>query len=74
MHMQALAMVASGSVTILSHPSLQGMSSGSGLSGSTAWHGAFRPQSATSQQHQTMRRPNSLKNAKRKPLASRKLR
>jgi RecA-family ATPase len=44
MHMQALAMVASGSVTILSHPSLQGMSSGSGLSGSTAWHGAFRPQ------------------------------
>jgi len=42
MHMQALAMVASGSVTILSHPSLAGMASGSGLSGSTAWHGAFR--------------------------------
>jgi RecA-family ATPase len=42
MHMQKLAMVAHGSVTILSHPSLQGMSSGSGLSGSTAWHGAFR--------------------------------
>jgi RecA-family ATPase len=41
-HMQALAMVANGSVTILSHPSLQGMSSGSGISGSTAWHGAFR--------------------------------
>jgi RecA-family ATPase len=42
MHMQALAMVAGGSVTILSHPSLHGISSGSGISGSTAWHGAFR--------------------------------
>ena len=41
-HMQALAMVAGGSVTVLSHPSLAGMSSGSGISGSTAWHGAFR--------------------------------
>jgi RecA-family ATPase len=42
MHMQALAMAAGGSVTVLSHPSLQGISSGSGISGSTAWHGAFR--------------------------------
>jgi RecA-family ATPase len=42
MHMQALAMVAHGSVTVLSHPSLQGIASGSGLSGSTAWQGAFR--------------------------------
>jgi RecA-family ATPase len=41
-HMQALAMVAGGSVTVLSHPSLQGISSGTGISGSTAWHGAFR--------------------------------
>jgi RecA-family ATPase len=41
-HMQALAMAAGGSVTILSHPSLAGMASGSGISGSTAWHGAFR--------------------------------
>jgi RecA-family ATPase len=41
-HMQALAMVASGSVTVLSHPSLAGIASGSGISGSTAWHGAFR--------------------------------
>ena len=41
-HMQALAMVAAGSVTILSHPSLAGIASGSGISGSTAWHGAFR--------------------------------
>jgi RecA-family ATPase len=31
-----------GSVTVLSHPSLSGMASGSGLSGSTAWHGAPR--------------------------------
>jgi RecA-family ATPase len=42
MHMQALAEVSNGSVTVLSHPSLQGINSGSGLSGSTAWHGAFR--------------------------------
>jgi RecA-family ATPase len=41
-YMQRLAMAADGSVTVLSHPSLQGMNSGSGLSGSTAWHGAFR--------------------------------
>jgi RecA-family ATPase len=41
-HMQALAMVAGGSVTVLAHPSLQGMTSGSGISSSTAWHGAFR--------------------------------
>jgi DNA polymerase I-like protein with 3'-5' exonuclease and polymerase domains/RecA-family ATPase len=42
MYMQAIAKVASGSVTVLSHPSLAGMASGSGISGSTAWHGAFR--------------------------------
>jgi hypothetical protein len=41
-HMQALAKVAGGSVTVLSHPSLQGINNGSGISGSTAWHGAFR--------------------------------
>jgi RecA-family ATPase len=41
-HMQALATVAGGSVTVLSHPSLHGVQSGSGISGSTAWHGAFR--------------------------------
>jgi RecA-family ATPase len=41
-YMQKLAMVADGSVTVLSHPSLAGMNSGSGISGSTAWHGAFR--------------------------------
>jgi hypothetical protein len=42
MHMQAPASVASGSVTILSRPSLASIASGSGYSGSTAWHGAFR--------------------------------
>jgi RecA-family ATPase len=41
-HMQALAQVAEGSVTVLSHPSVAGINSGSGISGSTAWHGAFR--------------------------------
>ena len=42
MHMQRLALVANASVTILAHPSLAGIASGSGISGSTAWHGAFR--------------------------------
>jgi RecA-family ATPase len=42
MHMQAMAKAAQGSVTVLSHPSLAGIASGSGISGSTAWHGAFR--------------------------------
>jgi RecA-family ATPase len=42
MHMQALAKAAGGSVTVLSHPSLAGIQSGTGISGSTAWHGAFR--------------------------------
>jgi RecA-family ATPase len=51
-HMLALAQVSrcerrtgavfGGSVTVLSHPSLHGMSSGSGLSGNTGWHGAPR--------------------------------
>jgi RecA-family ATPase len=51
-HMMALAKVTraqryegsvfGGSVTLLSHPSLSGLASGSGLSGSTAWHGAPR--------------------------------
>jgi RecA-family ATPase len=42
-YMQRLAYVTDGGcVTILSHPSLAGIASGSGLSGSTAWHNAFR--------------------------------
>jgi RecA-family ATPase len=51
-HMMALAKVTrcerrtgavfGGSVTVLSHPSLSGIASGSGLSGSTGWHGAPR--------------------------------
>ena len=39
---QALALASGGSVTLLSHPSLRGINSGSGYSGSTAWHDAFR--------------------------------
>jgi RecA-family ATPase len=34
--------VAGGSVTVLSHPSLAGITNNTGISGSTAWHGAFR--------------------------------
>jgi hypothetical protein len=40
--LRKLARVSEGSVTLLGHPSLQGISSGSGLSGSTAFHGAPR--------------------------------
>ena len=40
--MQALAKAADGSVTVLNYPILQGIASGSGISGSSAWHGAFR--------------------------------
>lgn len=37
-----LAIVANGSVQLISHPSLTGISSDSGLSGSTQWHNAVR--------------------------------
>jgi RecA-family ATPase len=37
-----LAKVGGGSVVLISHPSLTGISSGSGLSGSTAWHNSVR--------------------------------
>jgi RecA-family ATPase len=53
MHMQALAMVAAGSVTVLSHPSLQGIASGSGLSGRLARRVSV---SAVSHQRQARRR------------------
>jgi RecA-family ATPase len=37
-----VAQVAGGAVVLISHPSLSGISSGSGLSGSTAWHNSVR--------------------------------
>lgn len=37
-----MAIMAHGSVVLLSHPSLTGISSGSGLSGSTGWHNSVR--------------------------------
>jgi len=37
-----IAIVANGSVVLVSHPSLTGISSGTGLSGSTQWHNAVR--------------------------------
>lgn len=40
--MRAIARVMNGTVTLLGHPSLQGIKSGTGLSGSTAWHAAVR--------------------------------
>jgi RecA-family ATPase len=40
--LRKLAIVANGSVVLLSHPSQSGIASGSGLSGSTAWHNSAR--------------------------------
>jgi RecA-family ATPase len=40
--LRKLAIVSNGSVVLLSHPSLTGINSGSGLSGSTAWHNSVR--------------------------------
>jgi RecA-family ATPase len=40
--LRKLAIVANGSVVLLSHPSLTGINTGSGISGSTAWHNSVR--------------------------------
>ncbi|UGX91733.1 AAA family ATPase [Bradyrhizobium barranii subsp. barranii] len=40
--MRKLAITANSSVVLLAHPSLTGINSGSGLSGSTAWHNSVR--------------------------------
>ncbi len=40
--LRKLARAANGSVILLSHPSLTGISTGSGLSGSTGWHNSMR--------------------------------
>ena len=37
-----LAIVANGSVVLIGHPSLTGINTGTGLSGTTQWHNAFR--------------------------------
>jgi DNA polymerase bacteriophage-type len=40
--MKRVAILAGGSVVLVSHPSLAGIASGTGLSGSTQWHNAVR--------------------------------
>jgi len=40
--LKRLALVSNAAVTLISHPSLTGMASGSGLSGSTGWHNSAR--------------------------------
>jgi RecA-family ATPase len=40
--MRKLAIIGNSSVVLLAHPSLTGISSGTGLSGSTAWHNSVR--------------------------------
>jgi RecA-family ATPase len=40
--LRKLAIVSNGSIVLLSHPSLTGINTGSGLSGSTAWHNSVR--------------------------------
>jgi RecA-family ATPase len=41
-HLTRLAMIGGGSLVLISHPSLSGIMSNSGLSGSTQWHNAVR--------------------------------
>jgi RecA-family ATPase len=41
-YLTRLAMIAGGSLVLISHPSLSGIMSNSGLSGSTQWHNAVR--------------------------------
>lgn len=40
--LERIAIAANGSILLISHPSLTGISSGSGLSGSTQWHNSVR--------------------------------
>ena len=40
--LRKLAIVSNGSIVLLSHPSLTGINSGTGISGSTAWHNSVR--------------------------------
>lgn len=40
--LRKLAIASNGAVVLLSHPSLQGINSGTGLSGSTGWHNSVR--------------------------------
>ena len=40
--LRRLAIVSNGSVVLLSHPSLTGINTGTGISGSTAWHNSVR--------------------------------
>jgi RecA-family ATPase len=40
--LRRLAIVSGGSVVLLSHPSLTGINTGTGISGSTAWHNSVR--------------------------------
>jgi hypothetical protein len=40
--MTKLAIAANGAVVLVTHPSLTGINSDSGLSGSTAWHNSVR--------------------------------
>ena len=40
--LRRLAIVANGSIVLLSHPSLTGINTGTGISGSTAWHNSVR--------------------------------
>jgi RecA-family ATPase len=58
--LRKLAIVSNGSVVLLSHPSLTGINSGSGLSGSTAWHNSVPSRMyMTAPQHEQGEQPDS---------------
>lgn len=57
--LRQLAMMAGGAVLVLSHPSLSGISSGSGTSGSTAWSNSVRSRIYLSRPEGEPSRPTS---------------
>ena len=64
--LRRLAGVCDGSVILLSHPSLTGISTGTGLSGSTAWHNSVR-----ARMYFTSRKTGSGRTARQRPARAR---
>jgi RecA-family ATPase len=76
--LRKLAIAANGAVVLLSHPSLTGMNSGTGLSGSTGWHNSVRarmylksPKAKEDEQPDTDLRELEFKKNNYGPLAAR---
>ena len=71
--LKRLAIVSNGSVVLLSHPSLTGISTGSGISGSTAWHNSVRSRfymTAPRSRPANSRTPTCARSYSRKPITA----